>query len=69
MVPSPSETTEPQENGVGPHPSFIQPAKPYIFEYKLQESIVATGISESREDSIRLQGVAWIDNVRKACHL
>ncbi|KAL9084157.1 MAG: hypothetical protein Q9165_008205 [Trypethelium subeluteriae] len=50
----------------GPHPSFIEVAKPYIFEQELQESLTALGVSEQREDQMRLQGVAWIDRVRKA---
>ncbi|KAI9816241.1 MAG: RNA polymerase II C-terminal domain kinase beta subunit [Pycnora praestabilis] len=54
---------------IGPHPSFIQVAKPYIFEQKLQDSMIATGVTEAKEDNIRLQGVAWIDSVRKALQL
>ena len=53
----------------GPHPSFIQVAKPYLFEQTIQECLTATGVSQLREDNIRLQGVTWIDNVRKALHL
>jgi len=54
---------------VGPHPSFIQVAKPYVFEQKLQECMTAIGVTEAKEDTIRLQGVTWIDNVRKALEL
>ena len=58
------------ENGhVGPHPSYIQLAKPYIFESKLQDCMAATGVTEAKEDNIRLQGIAWIDSLRKALHL
>ncbi|KAI9762044.1 MAG: hypothetical protein M4579_000680 [Chaenotheca gracillima] len=53
----------------GPHPSFIQVAKPYIFEWKIQECMTATGASEVREDNFRIQGVAWLDSVRKALQL
>ena len=53
----------------GPHPSFIQVAKPYVFQQKLQECMTATGVNEAKEDNVRLQGVAWIDNVRKALQL
>ncbi|KAH0565352.1 hypothetical protein GP486_001253 [Trichoglossum hirsutum] len=31
--------------------------------------MAATGVSEAKEDSMRLQGIAWIDNVRKALQL
>ena len=60
----------PVENGdVGPHPSFIEVAKPFIFEQRLQECMNAIGMTEAKEDSIRLQGVAWIDSVRKSLQL
>ena len=54
---------------VGPHPSFIEIAKPYIFEQKVQECITKIGMTEAKEDVVRLQGVAWIDNVRKSMQL
>ncbi|KAG9574920.1 cyclin, partial [Aureobasidium melanogenum] len=57
------------ENGVGPHPSFIQVANPYIFQQQLQNSLNALGATEHKEDSIRLQGVHYIDSVRKALQL
>ncbi|KAL8966032.1 MAG: hypothetical protein Q9183_003555 [Haloplaca sp. 2 TL-2023] len=53
----------------GPHPSYIQTAKPYIFESKIQECVLAAGITEARDDSVRLQAVTWIDSVRRAMHL
>lgn len=55
--------------GAGPHPSFIQVANPYIFEQKIQDCLTALGSSEAKEDNIRLQGVLWIDSVRKALQL
>lgn len=61
--------TDSKGNRVGPHPSFIKVAQPYIFEDDIQKSISATGVSPSKEDSIRLLGVAWIDNVRRALQL
>lgn len=54
---------------VGPHPSFIQVAKPYQFEQKIQACLKATGNDEAKEDAARLQGVTWIDGVRKAMQL
>lgn len=51
------------------HPSFIQVAKPYIFEQTIQDSIHALGVNPMREQSVLLQGVSWIDNVRKVLHL
>lgn len=67
---APSQIAETMENDhVGPHPSYIEIAKPYIFEPKIKECLTAAGVSEAKDDSIRLQGVAWIDSVRKAMHL
>ena len=65
MAPTASE----QNEVVGPHPSFIEVAKPYIFEQQLQECIAALGVSETREDQFRLHGVAWIDRIRKVLML
>ena len=31
--------------------------------------MLAAGITEARDEDIRLQAVAWIDNVRRAMHL
>lgn len=70
---SPAQSNDVADSGsngaVGPHPSYIRIARPYYFEQKLQECMSQTGVSEAKEDSIRLQGVAWIDNVRKALRL
>ncbi|KAI9376648.1 Fructosamine kinase-domain-containing protein [Aspergillus egyptiacus] len=51
------------------HPSFIQIAKPYIFEQTIRKCIEAMGVNSLREESMRLQGVTWIDNVRRALNL
>lgn len=51
------------------HPSFIQIAKPYIFEQTIQDCIAAMGVNPLREEALRLQGVTWIDNVRRVLHL
>ena len=70
MAPAtPSDRTDTITNGNGPHPSFIQVAKPYIFEQKLQDCMTAIGVTEAKEDNARLQGVLWIDGVRKALQL
>ncbi|KAI5269018.1 cyclin [Aureobasidium subglaciale] len=59
----------PNGNGVGPHPSFIKVANPYIFEQQIRSALAAIGVTEQKEDSIRLQGVHYIDNTRKALQL
>ncbi|EPS27492.1 hypothetical protein PDE_02435 [Penicillium oxalicum 114-2] len=51
------------------HPSFIEVARPYVFEETIQGCIAAMGGNHTREESLRLQGVAWIENVRTALHL
>jgi CTD kinase subunit beta len=52
-----------------PHPSFIQVAKPYVFEQIIQQCLATAGVDPQREDTNRVQGVNWIDNVRKSLHL
>ncbi|KAL1997099.1 hypothetical protein VTN49DRAFT_7964 [Thermomyces lanuginosus] len=66
--PPPSPSPEPQPPPQ-PHPSFIQVAKPYTLEHTVQECLAATASDPQREDNIRIQGVTWIDNVRKALRL
>lgn len=51
------------------HPSFIQVANPYIFEQTIENCIEAMNVNPLRETSLRLQGVAWIDSVRRALNL
>ena len=53
----------------GPPTSFIQVAKPYIFEQAIQECLKSTGVSQARESATRLAGVQWIDDVRRALKL
>jgi hypothetical protein len=62
-------TVVPPADPPGPHPSYIQVAKPFIFEQKVQGQIIATGANPAREDNFRLQGVQWIDEVRRALQL
>ena len=54
---------------VGPHPSYIELAKPYIFQFKIHECLTKAAITEAKDDGIRLQGITWIDSVRKFMHL
>ena len=51
------------------HPSFIQVANPYIFEQTVENCIESMGIKPTRETLSRLQGVAWLDEVRRALNL
>lgn len=61
---------------VGPHPSFIRVSAQYqtqaAIERKLQQpdsDHQERSIAEAKEDSLRLQGVQWIDIVRRALQL
>ena len=67
MAPVRDSDTDPDRTG--PLPSFIQVAKPYIFEHTIQESIRLTGVAQAREDQLRLSGVQWIDSIRKSLRL
>lgn len=66
---APSNLIEVAGEPVGPHPSYIEIAKPYIFEHRIRDCLNSAGVPEAKDDSIRLQGVAWIDSVRKALFL
>ena len=64
----PDGSNNPPTN-VGPHPSYIQVAKPYLFQQQLQGQLVGIGTNPTREDAFRLQGVQWINEVRTALQL
>ncbi|KAL4963345.1 putative fructosamine-3-kinase [Aspergillus stella-maris] len=66
-IPSGLDTVAPDAPSI--HPSFIQVAKPYIFEQTIQKCMAAMGVNTLREESLRLQGVTWIDNVRRLLNL
>jgi len=54
---------------VGPTPSFIYVAKRFVFQQQIQTHMIAIGNNPTREDNFRLQGVQWINDVRKALSL
>lgn len=62
-------TVKTADGKLGPHPSYIEVAKPFIFENRIIECLTTGGLSETRDDKIRLEGITWIDNVRRALHL
>ncbi|ETI20216.1 hypothetical protein G647_08250 [Cladophialophora carrionii CBS 160.54] len=53
----------------GSLPNYVQVAKSYVFEQEIQNRLRENGVSQAREDNIRLAGVQWIDNVRRALKL
>jgi CTD kinase subunit beta len=54
---------------IGPHPSYIEVAKPYILQSAIAKCLTELHMSDGKEDAVRLQGVAWIDNVRRSLQL
>jgi CTD kinase subunit beta len=54
---------------IRPMTNYIQVAKPYIFQQTIDQCLRSTGVSQIREDNIRLAGVQWIENVRRALKL
>lgn len=69
MISTMAPAEVPYSHKLGPHPSYIQVAKPFVFEQKIQAQIIATGANPQREDTFRLQGVQWIDDTRRALQL
>ncbi|KFY31362.1 hypothetical protein V494_07966, partial [Pseudogymnoascus sp. VKM F-4513 (FW-928)] len=69
MISAMAKAEVPYSQKLGPHPSYIQVAKPFVFEQKIQGQIIATGANPQREDTFRLQGVQWIDDTRRALQL
>ncbi|KAL1795580.1 hypothetical protein ACET3X_005804 [Alternaria dauci] len=68
MAPAASPSERDPER-VGPHPSYIEIAKPYILQSRMQKCLSEIHMSDAKEDAVRLQGVAWIDQVRRALQL
>ncbi|CAN9420498.1 unnamed protein product [Alternaria alternata] len=68
MAPAASPLERDNER-VGPHPSYIEVAKPYILQSRMQKCLSDIHMSDAKEDAVRLQGVAWIDQVRRALQL
>ncbi|XPS78603.1 Beta-glucosidase [Ascochyta lentis] len=67
---APSTTPSEQESSrVGPHPSYIEIAKPYILQSRIQTCLTSLSMTDAKEDAVRLQGVTWIDAVRRALSL
>jgi hypothetical protein len=50
-------------------PNHVQIADAYIFQQTIDERLKAIGVTPAREDNLRLAGVQWIDQVRRALKL
>ncbi|EKD19622.1 uncharacterized protein L3040_002035 [Drepanopeziza brunnea f. sp. 'multigermtubi'] len=57
------------ESRIGPHPSYIHVAQVFMFQQQLNGMMMALGTNPTREDTFRLQGVQWINDVRTALQL
>ena len=66
---APAASTPTSEPRIGPHPSYIEVAKPYILQSTIEKHLTNVALSESKELNLRLQGVSWIDNVRRSLQL
>lgn len=60
------ETTKRSLPPISPNPSCMKVIKRYIYQQTIQEYIKGY---EMNEELMRLQGVAWIDGVRKLLHM
>jgi CTD kinase subunit beta len=54
---------------IGPHASYIEVAKPYILESRIRKCLADLSMTDTKEDAARLQGVTYIDQVRRALQL
>lgn len=50
-------------------PNHVQIADAYMFQQTIDERLRRVGVTHAREDALRLAGVQWIDQTRKALRL
>lgn len=50
-------------------PNHVQIADAYMFQQTIDERLRKVGVTPAREDALRLAGVQWIDQTRKALRL
>lgn len=50
-------------------PNHVQIADAYIFQQTIEERLKRIGVTHAREDALRLAGVQWIDQTRRALKL
>jgi hypothetical protein len=58
--------------GDGPRrrlPCYNQVADAYVFQQTIDERLRRIGVTQTREDNLRLAGAQWIDSVRRAMKL
>ncbi|CAK3977426.1 CTD kinase subunit beta [Lecanosticta acicola] len=65
-----------EAKNVGPHPSTIRVSASYMTQSAIEKRLQPPALdaqerslAEAREDSVRLQGVTWLDSVRRALQL
>jgi len=62
-------TESKQWEGIGPHPSYIETTRLFVLQPEIDASLEALGMTEARDMAVRLHGVAFIDQLRKAMKL
>lgn len=55
-------------HAVGPHPGVIEPCRRYVFESRIQKCLKTLG-TESKDEAWKIQGVTFIDQMRKSLEL
>ncbi|RMZ80052.1 hypothetical protein DV738_g3090, partial [Chaetothyriales sp. CBS 135597] len=50
-------------------PNYVQVADAYIFQQTIDERLKRVGVTQAREDTMRIAGVQYIDQVRRALKL
>ncbi|KPI43241.1 CTD kinase subunit beta [Cyphellophora attinorum] len=50
-------------------PNHVQVADAYIFQQNIDARLESIGVTHAREDALRLAGVQWLDQVRRALKL
>lgn len=53
----------------GPHPSYVELARPFMFEERIQQCWRKARVSSAEEAKVRIQAIGWIDSVRKQMRL
>ena len=50
-------------------PNYTQVTDDYAFQQEIDARLLRIGVTQTREDNLRLAGVQWIDQTRKAMNL
>jgi CTD kinase subunit beta len=59
----------PAKRPVGPHPGLVIVCKDFVFQDEIDACLKAIGMDGPRDTTARLNGVAWLDKVRRALNM